>query len=300
MSNENYTLNKNKDKIHRSHQYDRFILIKGNRAIDQNQVMQLNNQMKKDGVMNIPINVKEIHNDGLDPNTHGVIKTDKRGNAYPSLYLVCEGQHRKSAYEILDLPIPFTFEEKFDLEKIHNLNMSQRSWDNKDILHSGASMGIKTYSRLHEISNGLQRKQPLGVCTLLYALESAKLSNQKMTGKVMFKKFKSRELKLDDKSLAYLERLVAYIKSLEELNLPFKGVSSRNFMTAFAKVTRDKKFNPRLFKQKIKQHCPLKSGMTVVDIIATMQKIINWKVPKEERYYPATEFSPAFISDTKH
>tara|TARA_R110002012_G_scaffold151433_1_gene311354 strand:- start:1003 stop:1899 length:897 start_codon:yes stop_codon:yes gene_type:complete len=298
MSNENYELNKNKDKIHRSKQYARFILIKGNRAIDQNQVMQLTNQMKKDGVMNIPINVKEVLNDGLDDNTYGVIKTDKKGNPYPSLYLVCEGQHRKSAYETLKLPIPFTFEEKFDLEKIHNLNMSQRSWDSKDILHSGASIGMKTYSRLHEISNGLQRKQPIGVCTLLYSLDSAK--RQKMSGRVMFKKFKSRELELDDKSLEYLERLVAYIKSLEELGLSYKGVSSRNFMTAFAIVTRDKKFDPKLFREKIKQHCPLKGGMTVVDIMATMQKIINWKVAKEERYYPPTDLSPAFISDTKH
>lgn len=300
MSKENYTLNKDKNKIHRSNKYDRFILIKGNRAIDPNQVLQLTHQMKKDGVMNVPINVKEVFNDGLDPNTYGVIKTDKKGNAYPSLYLVCEGQHRKSAYEELGLQIPFTFEEKFDLEKIHNLNMSQRSWDNKDILHSGASMGLKTYARLHEISNGLQRKQPIGVHTLLYTLDSAKRKDQKMSGRLMSKKFKNRKLELDEKHLDYLERLVSYIRSLEELGLSYKGVSSKNFMTAFATVTRDKKFNSRLFREKIQQSCPLKAGMTVIDIMATMHKIINWKVAVKQRYYPPTELSTAFISDTKH
>jgi len=131
MLNENLKMSKDVKweglEIYKTHDYDKFKLIKGNRKVRTFQVNRLKASYEK-GNIPVPLIVNKS-------------------------FEIIDGQHRREAIRQLNLPLPYMIINDANIKEVQILNMRQKNWTMEDHLKCYVERGLKMYIRYNEEIN---------------------------------------------------------------------------------------------------------------------------------------------------
>lgn len=129
--------------IHKTYDYNKFNLLKGNRVLDLNHVRSLKKSFLKD-------NRSELF----------PIVVDKNFN-------ILDGQHRMKALQELELPIYYVISLDGDLDLVKTINTSVKGWGFEDFLESYIQLGNLDYQKYKEYRNHylLKSSSALMICS---------------------------------------------------------------------------------------------------------------------------------------
>lgn len=113
-----------KNEIMETTDYDIFILVGGNRAVDKQHVARLKRKMIDNG--NLTQSFPIVVNEKME---------------------VIDGQHRLTALKELDWPVFYTVQKHLTLDTVRAINTASKNWSWKDYAESYASLGNEEYKR---------------------------------------------------------------------------------------------------------------------------------------------------------
>tara|TARA_R100001594_G_C3994814_1_gene253250 strand:+ start:144 stop:926 length:783 start_codon:yes stop_codon:yes gene_type:complete len=128
-------------KVFETYNYDLFIKVKGNRAINQAHVNRLANKMEHRFLKELPIIVGPKNNKGKYP--------------------ILDGQHSRDSRETKGLPIRYIIAEHIRPDDISSMNTDKLNWSDKDYLNKYVEKNNENYVFYRDIMNeypGLRAK----------------------------------------------------------------------------------------------------------------------------------------------
>jgi hypothetical protein len=203
--------------IKRTTNYQQFMYMGGNRAVDVKHVLQLQAQMERNREMfaSQPILVNE------------------------NWYIV-DGQHRYEAAKALGLPIYYIRQKNVGLSDARQLNIAQKRWGIKDFAQSYADSGRPDYKRLLEIKRDYP-KIPLS--TVADYLTNARGGGESSG------RFRRGEFHIANESdaLAALDLLAEVVKIVGR-------PASTSLASALQQVIKHDDFDERVFIRKLQEN----------------------------------------------
>jgi len=204
-------------KTFKTKDYGAFKSIAGNRALDDQHIKSLINNMKKYG--NLTPNFPIIVNDNME---------------------IIDGQHRVAALQELKWPVFYQVQENLGLEVVQGINQSSKNWGWEDFASSYASQGNENYKKLLEAKKLF--KEGLTVLTLFLS------SDGKVRGSIKDGEFKARSWQdaIHDLTLLAEIRELTGIKTSVFGQAVFSVINSENYNHSVMVAKLDR-YSPRFF-----------------------------------------------------
>lgn len=232
----------NATKIFSTTDYNKFKLMKGNRAVDPRHVQALMKAMEKKDLL-IPIAVN-------------------------SKMEVLDGQHRLEARKNLKLPVPYYWAgDDTGLRDVQALNASQKSWSNKDFCNSYIALGKKDYEIYKWFVETYQFPHVESIKLLM------NLTNDRDKGTVLTTIFKSGQFQVRDLSGAK-----KMAEMMSEIAPYFSRWKHNRFIRAVFSLLPKKNFNWKTFMQKVELNpTMLQPCSNTEQYVELIEKIYNFR-----------------------
>ena len=218
-------INENTDtvkmEVFESSNYNKFKLIKGNRALHKTKYLQLLKSMEQE-VLSIPIAVNE--------------KME-----------IIDGQHRYHARRELGLPILYYVCEGYGIEQVKRANLVSSNWIKEDYLNLHVTDEIPAYEEFEE----LLLESGLNVTDLIkvYAKAQDKSSEQ------LAYEFEHGTLVSDN-----IDKVKGFIEALKDFEF-FKFYRKKQFVAAMVKLYFDPRYDHKKMKKKLSSRATVLEGI---------------------------------------
>lgn len=218
-------INENTDtvkmEVFESSNYNKFKLIKGNRALHKTKYLQLLKSMEQE-VLSIPIAVNE--------------KME-----------IIDGQHRYHARRELGLPILYYVCEGYGIEQVKRANLVSSNWTKEDYLNLHVTDEIPAYEEFEE----LLLESGLNVTDLIkvYAKAQDKSSEQ------LAYEFEHGTLVSDN-----IDKVKGFIEALKDFEF-FKFYRKKQFVAAMVKLYFDPRYDHKKMKKKLSSRATVLEGI---------------------------------------
>lgn len=247
--------------------YGAFVFPTWQRPVDQRHVDAMIDRMSKES----PEVSKTL------PITVILIDGKEEGEAHS--LLVCDGQHRKRAWQALDWPIHYILAPRgvYSADQVAKLNSHQKGWSTMDYVESFASRNkqgyvwykslVERYDLYHSFFN------------LFYS--AGHIHQQFLGVEVPTNHFKGGEF---DPSEEFKQAVELFCSDLDEVSQSIsdkalkKRASQFYFIRAFAVLRRHPQFKLATFKQAVSQYPNMISRRdTITDVVAELVACYNYK-----------------------
>lgn len=253
----------NKDKIYTTTDYSKFVLIKGNRVVEEQErrVKGLSESIKLRGLKN-PILV---------------IEDDKTGKL-----IVVDGQGRFSACKKINVPVRYTFDpEEYQsrrhlLDSIRSINKDQKNWSPTDV---GNSYSVTEYGDSYQRYMQLVN---MGV-SHSFVLKACEEFSKDGECEVGSKAFGRGDLVISDE---VFEKVKMQISMLQNSKIDKKIWNRQYFIRALMKLRRMENFDVYKFIENFEKFpYEWKNCYQVNDNIKSILHVHNYKNRKKAKYY---------------
>lgn len=154
----------NETRFFTTTKYDDFVLILGNRPINEPHVRKLMKDYEQDGEF-----IDEIH----------VNPTKVNGK-----WAVVDGQHRFTACRRMGVPVNVIIKRKdVELDEIQRINKLRKNWNLEDLIRSYAALGNEDYQRLLAVWEDLNAEYGIAPITVAYIAQGNLTNTQRKDSK---------------------------------------------------------------------------------------------------------------------
>lgn len=200
----------------------------------------------------------------------GLVRSMQKKYRFAPIYVnqdfqVLDGQHRLEAHRILQIPVPYYWDEGGDVEDVQTLNSTQKRWENEDYVKSFIERGYTEYKVYEWFKN--HYRLPHSVCCALLMGEIRGLRKIFQNGQ-----FKVKNLELAKKKTSILTQLSEY----------FTHWKDANFLRAMNFALTRKGFDVQTFIHKVALNpTMLAPCVSVNQYLALIEEVYNFRAVKK-------------------
>lgn len=240
--------------IRKSHDYDSFKTVLGNRTVRPAHVKKLKLAIQKD-----PESIK-----------YNPILVNERSE-------IIDGQHRKAAIEQLGLPVYYVTVKGLTLEDVQKLNSVAKQWQPIDYAEALKQLGNKNYECYVEVKKNKELSLNHDSLMRYLALDNPITSQSFNEGKLKVENF---------------EESLKLLVQLHEIGEFYPRYNIRSFALAYLRFAREKRYDHKRMIKQMKIYSNLIEDYSKeTDYFKALNRVYNFgKAEKNKVYFGTVEY----------